>query len=379
MSRVKLHVLLATVLGVSVLVFTPTVAFAVVQSLNGQTGQIQIFNNDSNVIINSANDIHSINWNGQLPISRGGTGNDAFREGSVIFMGQNRFRQDNNNFFWDRINNRLGIGTSSPTSTLDIFGNATATNIISTGDATINSLNIGLGGGSVATNTSVGKDALTGANSSSYNNTAIGYRALVNQGSAGDSTAVGYFALANNTTGSDGNTAVGSGAMKENTTGRFNTALGGGALSINTTGEFNTAIGVSALGNNNDSSNIAIGFRSGVWWADGSTALTSPERSIYIGNLARGYDNNDTNSIVIGESAIGAGANKAVIGNSAMEDVYFGSSAGLANIHATTLFLGSSTTPGCTVMGDSDGNGVTYITVNDGALTSSTTPPSACQ
>lgn len=378
MRNLKLHILLNVLLVLLVVFITPTEALAVVKNLNGQTGDTQTFQNDSNIIINSLNNIHSINWQGLLPVSRGGTGASSFTAGSLLFSDGLSITQDNFNLFWDNTNNRLGIGTSSPTSTLDIFGNVTATRLISTADSTINSLNIGLGGGSVATNTSVGKDALLNANSNSYSNTAVGYRALVNQGSGGDSTAVGFNALANNTTGSDGNTAVGSGAMKENTTGRFNTAIGGGALSLNTTGEFNTALGLQALGNSNNNSNVAIGFRSGYYQADGSP-LTNPQYSVYIGEQARGYNNNDFNSIVIGQNTIGAGANTTVIGNSAMENVYFGSVAGLANIHATTLFLGSSTTPGCIVMGDSDGSGVTYVTANNGVLTPSTTQPSACQ
>ena len=61
-----------------------------------------------------------------------------------------------------------------------------------------------------------------------------------------------------------------------------------------------------------------------------------------------------------------------------MSDVYFGSAAGLANTHATTIYSGSSTVPGCIIMGDSAG-GVGYITLDNGVLTVSATPPSACQ
>ena len=136
---------------------TPTEVLAVVQSLNSQTGQTQTFQNDSNLTISSLNNIHSLIWQGLLPISRGGTGNDAFTEGSIIFMGQNKFRQDNNHFFWDRINNRLGIGTSSPTATLDVSGNAKVSSLTTSSDATINTLTVGLGGGSVTTNATVGK------------------------------------------------------------------------------------------------------------------------------------------------------------------------------------------------------------------------------
>lgn len=235
-----------------------------------------------------------------------------------------------------------------------------------------------MGGGSVSTNTSVGKDALVNANASSPNNTAVGYRAL-SGGSSLDSTAIGYYALSN-ITGSDANTAVGSSAMRENSTGRYSTAVGTNTLRNNSTGEWNTALGMDALFYNYDGgANIGIGFRAGMFQADESTPLTNPNNSIYIGNYTKGYDNNDSNSIVIGNTTTAAGPNTAVIGNSSMTDVYFGSSSANASTHAKKMYLGSSSVPGCVIVGDSDGSGVTYLTVNDGTLTASTTAPSACQ
>ena len=91
-----------------------------------------------------------------LPVSRGGTGSSSFTAGSVLFSDGSIITQDNSNLFWDDINNRLGIGTSLPTYTLDVFGNLRATSLISTADSTINGINVGLGGGSVSTNTSIG-------------------------------------------------------------------------------------------------------------------------------------------------------------------------------------------------------------------------------
>lgn len=372
----KLRALAITLVAGLGLLVSPTEVLAVVQSLNGQTGQTQTFQNDSNVIISSLNNVHSLNWQGLLPLSRGGTGISSLISGSVLFSNGINISQDNSNLFWDDSNNRLGIATSSPTVPLDVSGTARATSLVSTSDSTINSLTIGLGGGSVPSGTAVGKNALLNANSSSYGNTAVGYNAFMNAGSSGDSTALGFYALAETTNG-DSDTAIGSGALRHNTTGRFNTAVGSGAMYLNETGEFNTSIGTDAFAKNyNGSNNVAIGFRAGYWQADGSSYLTSPENSIYIGQGARGYDNNDYNSIVIGNATVGAGPNTTVIGSGAGA-VYFGSAAGLASIHGTTLFLGSSTRPGCIVMGDSDGNGVTYIIVNDGVISASTTKPTS--
>lgn len=341
--NLKIHILLSIFLGIFTFFATPTEALA--QAI--------------------------------LPVSRGGTGTGSFTVGSLLFYNGSTITEDNSNLFWDDTNNRLGIGTSSPTTTLDVSGNAKVSSLTSSGDATINSLNVGLGGGSVFSNTSIGAYTLVNSNSSSEENTAVGYRALSNVGSSAYQTAVGFYSLINST--GDGNTAIGQRALSENTTGVDNLAVGRSALAGGNIGNYNVALGTESLTHNHEGSfNIGIGYHAGDSYPAG--LLTSPENSIYIGYFAKGYDNNDSNSIVIGSGAVGAGANKAVFGNSAMSDVYFGSSSGLSNIHAKRLFLGSSSIiPGCIIMEDSDGNGITYLTVNDGVLSASSTQPSTCQ
>lgn len=68
---------------------------------------------------------------GILGVARGGTGTGTtFTLGSVVFAGASGvYTQDNANFFWDDTNNRLGIGTASPTSDLSL-GGATAARTI---------------------------------------------------------------------------------------------------------------------------------------------------------------------------------------------------------------------------------------------------------
>lgn len=43
------------------------------------------------------------------------------------------------------------------------------------------------------------------------------------------------------------------------------------------------------------------------------------------------------------------------------------------------IYVGSSVKPGCIALGDSDDDGITYITANDGVLSASSTKPSICQ
>jgi hypothetical protein len=61
---------------------------------------------------------------GTLPVANGGTGITAtLTQGSLVFIGgSGALSQDNANLFWDDSSNRLGLGTSSPSSTLDVDG-----------------------------------------------------------------------------------------------------------------------------------------------------------------------------------------------------------------------------------------------------------------
>jgi hypothetical protein len=61
---------------------------------------------------------------GTLPVANGGTGTaTAFTAGSVVFAGASGvYSQDNSNLFWDDTNNRLGVGTTSPGSSIETTG-----------------------------------------------------------------------------------------------------------------------------------------------------------------------------------------------------------------------------------------------------------------
>lgn len=61
-----------------------------------------------------------------LAVAHGGTGaGTQFTQGSIVFAGASGvYSQDNSNFYWDDSNNRLGIGTASPSYPLHVAGNA---------------------------------------------------------------------------------------------------------------------------------------------------------------------------------------------------------------------------------------------------------------
>jgi hypothetical protein len=104
-------------------------------------------------------------------------------------------------------------------------------------------------------------------------NTAFGGGALINNTTGSFNNAIGFQALINNATGSF-NTANGGGALRNNNTGADNVAIGVNALFFNTTGSSSTAIGKSALFNNTASNNTAVGFEAALTNTTG-TSITA--------------------------------------------------------------------------------------------------------
>jgi hypothetical protein len=156
----------------------------------------------------------------------------------------------------------VGIGTTSPTSKLDVNGSIAVDGKIALNDGG-NSVYIGDDAGRVDDgtdnrNVGVGYQVLYN-NTTGYNNTANGTYALVSNTTGISNVANGASALQNNTTGAD-NTANGYYALYSNTTGYRNTANGSLALFSNTTGANNTANGYYALYSNTTGiSNVANG------------------------------------------------------------------------------------------------------------------------
>jgi hypothetical protein len=190
----------------------------------------------------------------------------------------------------------VGIGTNTPSATLDVNGHINSSESYKLDGYTVLSntgtANTWVGdnaGASVATgtyNTAIGHSALestdTGicnsavgayalhSNSSGGHNSAVGYRALYYNTGAINS-AFGSFALNKNITGST-NTAMGYFALYRNTAGSMNTAVGAAALELNTTGGQNTALGGQAGYSNQGNGNVLLGYRAG-YYETGSDKL----------------------------------------------------------------------------------------------------------
>jgi hypothetical protein len=213
---------------------------------------------------------------------------------------------------------------------LDVNGTARVQGVLTaTADAVVNTVNIGLGGGAIASNTRVGVGALrdntTGANNVAIGqnsmlsnttgtfNTAIGRNTLQTSTATTQNVAVGFSALSLATGNS--NVGVGLDTLKS-TTGSQNVAIGASTLNSNTSGIRNTAVGQSSMNTNTTGGeNVSIGRISGSYIADGTTANTISNNSVFIGVNTRALANNQTNQIVIGHTAIGLGSNSVVLGN----------------------------------------------------------------
>ena len=211
----------------------------------------------------------------------------------------------------------IGNGAKVTASNTIQLGNASVTDVKTSGNLTVNGITVGKGGGNQTSNIAFGTIALT-SNTTGGSNTAIGHRTLSSNLKGGDNTAIGTNALRFNTgdfsllKGSY-NTATGSSSLNSNTEGSYNTATGANALSLNTLGNRNTAIGYNALEKNTNSYNTAIGsgaLRNNTSGdnntATGYDALTG--NTTGVNNTAYGSSTLLSNSTGNGNTAFGYGA-----------------------------------------------------------------------
>ena len=266
----------------------------------------------------------------------------------------------------------VGIGTTNPTSKLDVEGTIKSSDLSGTGERNVvadadgnlmiggdigaivnindladgksneegSSLYVGNGAGNrdsdiTGLNVGIGPIALY-LNESGEQNTAIGSAALYNNTDGNFNVALGRAALYANING-EGNTGIGYIALQANTTGQYNTATGLNSLSKNENGDRNTAMGSFSLFNNlNGIYNTAIGASvlsqntiGNYNIAIGSRALDENVSGDY--NTANGYQALQNNTTGDYNTAIGRrslyqviGSWNTAVGNDALGDLLTG-------------------------------------------------------
>jgi hypothetical protein len=256
-------------------------------------------------------------------------------------------------------NNTTG-GSNTANGFQALFSNTTGINNTANGFQALRNNTTG------TSNTANGVNALQ-SNTTGIQNTANGVQALLNNTTGANNTANGYLALQNNTTGSF-NTSNGVEALRNNTTGVNNTAIGVNALLSNTTGSQNTAIGVNALLNNTTGgSNTANGISAGRFIANGTTANTITNNSVFIGADTKALADNQTNQIVIGHNATGLGSNTAVLGNDSIVTTALKGNVGIGTTapSARLQVKGSGTTSATTSFRVENSSGNARLTILD--------------
>jgi hypothetical protein len=202
--------------------------------------------------------------------------------------------------------------TSSTTGALKIAGGVGIAK-----DSFINGHKVGVGLLATQTNLAVGTNALNSTIALGIDNVAVGYLAGQNVTSGPNNVMLGSNAGFSNTSGQS-NLCIGNGAHYSNQTGSYNVAIGGGAgHEQNNNSVYNVFLGSNAgyfITSGNETT--CVGGDAGRRQADGTTNLTASSNSVYIGYNAKGFNNSDSNTIVIGSNAIGLGANKTTIGTS---------------------------------------------------------------
>jgi|SRR3990170_3802508 len=199
-------------------------------------------------------------------------------------------------------------------------------------DKLINGVRIGKGTGIINTANTVLGNSVLGLNVNGDSNTGVGYEVLKSNTDGYENTAVGTSSMTKNTTG-ENNTAYGAKSMYNNIDGFGNTAIGDEALYNNISSARNVAIGSSAQrSSTSGNDNVSIGYVSGNYASDGITSITTIGTSVMLGNNTKPLANAQTNQIVIGYNAIGAGTNTATLGNTSITKTILRGTINVANL-----------------------------------------------
>ena len=261
-------------------------------------------------------------------------------------------------------NTNFGIGAGSTGA-----GEANVAIGHSAGDHDTGDLNVAIGYEAAAdwTSTADGDRNIAIGYQSMYDhnggddNIAIGSSAMKDgEGNGADNIAIGTEALKNIGAGAARNIAIGGDAQKiQNGAATDNISIGYQSLFNNTVGDYNVAVGTEALYSVNNPSghkNVGVGYRAGLFIANGSTEFTSGSSNVFIG--AHAYPNaiNDSNEVVIGANAIGKGSNTVTIGDDNVTDIYLSEDVG-ATVHTGNVSGSAASTGSFGTLKLSNANG----------------------
>ena len=312
----------------------------------------------------------------------------------------------------------VGIGTSSPSDKLEVYGNGADTAIRIHEDAGTHTAQLHLrsGGNDVklyadnskfyitkedvslfrldnnsrisvgnndgnTSNTVFGKTAFTDSSGATLGNVGADYNVVIGElamGSADtttatDNVAIGYYSL-NVATSASSNVSIGSTAMRVMATGASNVGIGHDAIKVSTAGKYMTIVGAEALAHATDWANdgtVAIGYKAAYEKVASGGQYTGA--SVHIGYASGAAQTTGTGNTSVGHATMGGnptgtaltGADNTVMGYSAgyaMEgdanrNTIMGSNAGVALTDGSEhVIIGANSGKGITDAGNN-----TYI------------------
>jgi hypothetical protein len=225
---------------------------------------------------------------------------------------------------------------SSPSLTIHSNGEITA--------GAYNNINVGRGGNSVVSNTSVGVENLD-SNTIGTSNSSFGRQSLQSNTTGTANSSFGRQSLQSNTEGAD-NTSVGRSALKSNLTGSRNTSVGNSSLVDCITGFDNAVVGSLAA------ADLIGGSKNTVVGASALRFSTTGEFNVALGHRAAYYFSGNNNTVLgayLGNSSETAISDTVVISAGRTEKLRINSTG--------SLLFGGSLPASPNIQFDSSGDG----------------------